>query len=236
MKKTILLTFMLAGMTSAATTFTLDTAIVKTNDGSKVSAFEAALNKTATQANAVAGIAGAGNMSYKDTNTPTITFTVGDMFIATTPSGDIFQLSTLTFLSRNNNADINYGSLTLSVTGKTGEGTTATSSKFTIDSSQGTSVFRAVTWTFNSPLVFTMNDTLSLEFTHKATGNPGAFGMGGFAQETGYTYGGNNKGLTSSGTDYYNFFRLGANVIPEPTTATLSLLALVGLAARRRRK
>ena len=31
-------------------------------------------------------------------------------------------------------------------------------------------------------------------------------------------------------------YQLVANIVPEPTTATLSLLALVGLAARRRRK
>jgi len=227
MKKNILLALMLAGMASAATTYTLDTAIVKTSDGSKVSAFEAALNKTAAQANNVDGITGAGNLSYKNTNKPTITFTVKDMFGVTELPGETLQLSTLSFLSRSNNGDIGYGSVTLTVNGKS-----STSSTFSIDSSAGTSVFRSVTWTFNSPLVFTMDDTLSLTLTIGTT----SFGMGGFEQEAGYTYGGTTKGLTANSKDYYNFFRLGVEVIPEPTTATLSLLALAGLAARRRRK
>lgn len=37
-------------------------------------------------------------------------------------------------------------------------------------------------------------------------------------------------------TGFANITSIGVNVIPEPTTATLSLLALAGLAARRRRK
>jgi len=231
MKKNILLALMLAGVASAATTYTLDTAIVKTSDGSKVSAFEAALNKTAAQANNVDGITGAGNLGYTTTNKPTITFTVKDMFGATELPGETLRLSTLSFLSRDNNANTNYGTVTLTVNGKS-----VTSDSFSIDSSAGTSVFRAVTWTFGSPLDFTMEDTLSLTFTNKTTDKTGYIGMGGFVQETGYTFAGTNKGFTANNNDYYNFFRLGVEVIPEPTTATLSLLALAGLAARRRRK
>jgi len=37
-------------------------------------------------------------------------------------------------------------------------------------------------------------------------------------------------------TGFANITSIGVNVVPEPTTATLSLLALAGLAARRRRK
>lgn len=43
-------------------------------------------------------------------------------------------------------------------------------------------------------------------------------------------------GSNGTSTDYIPNITLSGNLIPEPTTATLSLLALAGLAARRRRK
>lgn len=217
---------MLAGVASVASAFTLDTAIVKTDDGSSVSAFEAALNQTKQEAAAVDGINVADQLHFTTASAPTITITLSDMYSTEALPEGTLTLSTLSFLSRPDSSNQGYESVTVSVNDKS-----VTSTSYTTDLPvSGNSTYRAVTWTFSDTLTFSADDVLTVTFAATSV----EMGMGVFQTETGYTFGGVNPVYTNSSNQYYDFFRL--EVIPEPATATLSLLALAGLAARRRRQ
>lgn len=216
---------MLAGVASVASAFTLDTSLVKTEDGSSVSAYAAALDQTTATVSSVSGISEAGKLYFQSGNMPTVTLTLGDMFGADALSGSTLTLSTLSFLSRPDESYFGYGTVTVSVNGDS-----VTSSSYNTNVTTGNDSYRAVVWTFTDALTFTTQDSLTVTFT-KGTTN---VGMGSFQTATGYTFGGVNPVYTSGSNQYYNFFRL--EVIPEPAAATLSLLALAGLAARRRRQ
>ena len=159
------------------------------------------------------------------------TLNTSDMLVsgATVNTGTILTLDSLTILGRTDD-DYKGEASTMSVTLNNATYTSAISSY-----NDGGSGHATVTYTFDDGITFSLGDDLtfalnrgSVEGADKpynlgvaaikgATGAPAVFGEWQMAAQISAT-------VPASPS------------IPEPTTATLSLLALAGLAARRRRK
>ena len=112
---------------------------------------------------------------------------------------------------------------------------------------QGNSRWATYNWQFVSGET-TLVDYATADYWSQASGATGSlsmdFGSNAIDLEAGETYTLNLKitgvndsnGTVDNKGGFVHVGSISASIIPEPTTATLSLLALAGLAARRRRK
>ena len=116
----------------------------------------------------------------------------------------------------NSNHEITFYLLTDAVTLSSPTYNTKTGANLLKETSQGTATPLTVLLTFTSEQVAVM----------QATGKDQTFAFVAYSNAVN----GSNTGVLM------NNFKLSGEMVPEPTTATLSLLALAGLAARRRRK
>lgn len=225
MKKSILLILALAGAVSADDVYTLHSSIIS-SDGTMTDAWKALDNKTYYTQIAVPGVATSAHLAF---NTPiTFTLSLSQMIpSAADLENTRLNLSSFSFLARNDGQYVNYGALSITVNGQT-----ATSDTFTIATPQ-TNGSPAVTYTFDSGLTLTTSDTITVTLSSGNAAQTG-FGMQAFQPDTGngYSFG----GAPELHEGYSTVYSVGLSLLPEPTTATLSVLALAGLAARRRHR
>ncbi len=166
--------------------------------------------------------------------TKVITLSLGSMLV----SGDISDLETkgavidsISFISRNAD-DKNPSDVTLSITL---DGAVYTSQKvvYNRDGSTGggdDTKHGSITFNFtNAPTIYSLGD---LAVTWSSSEDE--FGCGVFHGENGAILEGTPY-QTVNNVNWYSIAQVKMHIVPEPTTATLSLLALAGLAARRRR-
>lgn len=151
-----------------------------------------------------------------------LTINTGNLYLfsGTVGTGQKFQLTTLTLSTQANDwfvgggryAAIKIGEVTYTATQTASHsGTANTVGKFTFDFSA-------------APVTFSVGNSLTFTFNSTASGEDSSYGV--------------FKGIEGPvvSDTWKASVQLKAVAIPEPTTATLSLLALAGLAARRRRK
>lgn len=193
-------------------------------DDSTLSAFDAVVGHTVAQVNAYnytasngAGKAGASSKS--------LTLNLGDMYSAQSLRGTL-NITSVTVVSRPDNTQHNSATMTLTV------GDQTFTSGNAVYSTNAANTYGTVTYSFATPVEISA-DTTSLDLTITAANASNKFGYGEFKVAEGCS-------LTSgSPSTYVPVVRLSGTytpAVPEPATATLSLLALAGLAARRRRK
>ncbi len=121
-----------------------------------------------------------------------------------------------------------YATITLS-------GVTYTSDKQVAAITSGTYGTLTYTFTGDNAFTFTVGDSLAIELNSEEGVYHSQFGV--FQGQTGSGDITCQKYDTAPGTGSWQpAVKLNVAAVPEPTTATLSLLALAGLAARRRRK
>ena len=158
------------------------------------------------------------------TSTNTITLNLGDMIsTGTAELGEGLQLTQISFIGRDA-SDRKPAEATLSLEL---DGSTYTSS---VAQSGGDTTHEYITFSFtDGPIITCLSD---IQVTYSAS--TATLGSGVFKAQNGAVLSGVNNGST----DWTPIAQvvLSTPSIPEPTTATLSLLALAGLAVRRRRK
>lgn len=238
MKATILTTLSMVGfsLASAADSFTLDSMFTLA-DGSTLSAYDAVVGKTVDTVNNYAYTASNG-AGKAEASSKSLTLNLGEMYSSQTLSGTL-NITSVTVVSRPDNTRQNTATMTLTV------GNQTFTSGDAVYSTNAANTYGTVIYSFATPVEISA-DTTSLSLTITATETetitnqdgttttkPKKFGYGEFKVAEGCS-------LTSgSSTAYTPVVRLSGTytpAVPEPATATLSLLALAGLAARRRRK
>lgn len=216
MKKTIVTLLALAGIAAA------DTVTYNSYTGSYATTGDF-VGKTANEIKAL-GATAADNLAFG--NDMTVTLNVAEMMPSAVLESDTeMTLTTFSYVSRNNNANISNDS-TVSIT-LNGVTYTSGAAVYTGDGA----TYGLISYTFTDGPTFTAADSLTFNIDYiDSTDAVNKLGFGAF------------QGLAGS-TNIYNVWQGAFQVtgttatasIPEPTTATLSLLALAGLAARRRR-
>lgn len=228
MKKTIITLLALTGV-AAADSITLGSYSMK--DGVKYDVVSTFRGKTGDEVKRDYGVTDASGMYFRDYNSLTKTLDTGAMLVTggTLAEGTQLVLTGISILARDNDSYKGVGS-TASLT--IGEVTYTAAGAY--DDASG---FNVISFTFEeekSPVI-TMGDTVDITLTNGPLNqNDNKISFAAF------------KGIYAapviSGSDWQGAYQLTvkavtpAPTVPEPTTATLSLLALAGLAARRRRK
>ena len=240
MKKTLIALVALAGVAAAADTITLGTQVVKP-DNTKIDLYtDWETYKADTSVVEAIG--------HKNANTLTFYVKVSDLFGADTlDAATSYTLKTFSYLGWDDDGELGQGD-TLTVTLGT-QSVTATITDVHVTGSYDPKN----TVTFTDTLNFTTADILTVTLTG---GNSTLVGIKYIDSPTNNKVLGSASNLNTDGTmNYWHEDRnnaanawqggwktdapvvqLTATFIPEPATATLSLLALAGLAARRRRK
>ena len=232
MKKTLIALFALAGVAAAANvgdTLRFGSYI----DGTYDDAVATLNGMTRTAVNNAYGASCADNMGY--TNGSTFTLSPADVYPFTDWLEDDvnYKLTTVQILSRSNDSEWGDGrSLLVSVDG----GVTNIASEAAVKVRSGSDTYGLITVTFSKEVLFTDKDTLTFTFVSPGTGNGQKFGVAAFKDSSFTTLvTGNSLAWTVNNNTYVTPIAITAIKTPEPATATLSLLALAGLAARRRR-
>ncbi len=240
MKKTLIALMALAGVAAAADTITLGTQVVK-GDGTAIDLYTD-WETYKTDASVVEAT------GHKNAGTLTFYVKVSDLFGAgTLDAATSYTLKTFSYLGWDDDGELGQGD-TLTVT-LGNQSVTATIS----DSHLTGSYDPQNTVTFAGTLNFTTADILTVTLTGGENSN---VGIKYFDSPSTNKVLGSASNLNTDGTmNYWHddsnnnanawqtgwktdapIIQLTAKAVPEPTTATLSLLALAGLAARRRRK
>lgn len=164
----------------------------------------------------------------------TFSLATADMLVSDTgvEAGDALTLKSLTILGRRDTDEYKANDSTMTVT--LTDGTAYTSSAAVWNRENGGCA--TITYNFTDEISFDFGDELDFTFNRKSsTGADGTYNLGIVPMQ----------GATYAPIVYDNVWQMGAQLtvapsaapaVPEPTTATLSLLALAELAARRRRK
>ncbi len=236
MKKTIIALMALAGMAVAGTdtnTLTLSSKVSGTqasgfSESFDLDAFSKVIGETAATVDALTTggkkYLDGDNNSFEYDDTIAYTLKLENMLQSGNTTLDVTKglaLTSIEIIGRDNGGD-KQANATLSLTIGT---KTYTSNKPTYSTSTG---YQPITFTFTDGPVLT---SLSSDLNITVSGfTSGYLGLGAFKTQSDAT-------LTGvSGNGYVPLVRVNLSTVPEPTTATLSLLALAGLAARRRRK
>lgn len=228
----------LTGVASAQS-FTLDSKII--NGTTFTSAFDNVVGNTKSEAATATGM-DVDRLGYNNCNA---TVTLKNLFGYTTlEDNQFYMVDTITFAMRYDTVASQEGTYTPSTTsltlkiGNTAYGT-ATNAVFTYDMStneDGTAkadtalTIGTMTFTFDEAIKLTGDEVLTLSMS--GTGNNEKLGFT-VLKDKGTVYDAGVQDFTGGWTPV---IRISGQLVPEPTTATLSLLALAGLAARRRRK
>ena len=232
MKKTLITLLALAGMTMAAeevNPITLGSWFTD-SQGNKQMTVDAVEGLSKENASALDGDGGFTADGAEGITVNTI-FTINTAALYSTTTlqqGQVLDVVSIVLSSKqntNNYADGNYRTLSITL-----NGTTYTSNpiQFSRTSGYGTMTY---TFTGDNAFSFTLGDTLTASLN--AINGTAHTAYGTFKGQTGVS----NFSAPSNLTDWQAAVKINATpAIPEPTTATLSLLALAGLAARRRRK
>lgn len=227
MKKTFIVLLALAASAVAnadTSAYTLDSRLNIANSVT-LSAFDQIPGKTKNEVTATGYFSAADQLHFTSL---TLTLTLGDMYLTGADSLEgPTTISAITFISRPNSENQGPGTITISV------GEQSYTSQNVVYSQTG-DTYGTTTFSFEQPVTIDPKTT-TVALT---LGNTDAtqVGFGAFKPATGAT-------LTGSTAEYadvwYPVVRIsgttGTPAVPEPTTAMLSLLALTGLAARRRR-
>ncbi len=249
MKKTIIALMALAGVAAAADTITLGTQIVKDYETDNETVIDLYTDWETYKGDTTV----VESVNHKNATTLTFYVKVSDLFGAgALDSATSYTLKTFSYLGWDDDGELGQDE-TLTVT-LGNQSVTATIS----DAHESGSYDPQNTVTFTGTLNFTTADILKVTLT-------GGLDAEGDQTNVGIKYidsPGTNKvlgsasNLNADGTmNYWHedknnnangwhtglktdapIIQLTAKAVPEPTTATLSLLALAGLAARRRRK
>ena len=234
MKKTLIALMAFAGLASAQS-FNLDSKVI--NGENTFSAFDSVVGFTKAEAAANTGL----NVDRYNQPTPTVSVTLGDLYGYT--EGTTYQVETITFAMRYDTAANiestvlpTTSSLTLKV-GDTIYGTTgnAVFSYDTAATNENSAIIGSYTFTFSEAVVLTGTEgTLTLAMTSSGSEK----GLSFLALKDKDTV--IDAGTAAVVNGFGPVVRISGQIIPapsvpEPATATLSLLALAGLAARRRR-
>lgn len=221
----------LAGVSLADTSQSVTLGSYVTYDGTKYDMIDEFVGLTANSVKSTYGITGADQLTYDTTQT--FTLSTNDLLLTTTGesvlAGADLQITKISFLGRADSDDYQAEDSVASIT--IGEVVYTSSVAVYTDSATG---YNLVTYSFapgNSP-TFTLGSDVT--FTLTPAGNASAQKM-----PVSVFQGTNISGAPNPTGTWLAPFQLTATVtqqVPEPTTATLSLLALAGLAARRRRK
>ena len=240
MKKTIISLLALAGVAFGAQTVTFGSYYTVNNE--KYDAVSAFAGKTKEEIKTLSGI-DTGNIDHLAFDVEKIiTLNPKDMLVsdASVTKDTVLTLTSLSVIGRRDSSYVaDDSSLTLTVVNKDGSTTASyTTTIVTYNGYSNNNDHGLLTYTFNgSAPTFTLEDTLTFTFAISSERNsenkvpndnkvPMATFVGLSAAPHIYT---------SNGKNWQGAFQITAT-IPEPTTATLSLLALAGLAARRRRR
>ena len=218
MKKTIIALPALGGGAGANTSVTLGSWFTNT-ESADVYTVDAVQGKSKAEAKNL-GLTNADGLSYAGF---TFTIDVSNMLSsAQLTENDIIQVTGITLASNSQHNSVQTGKLFITLGEVTYVSETGVEDR---DGAYGT-----LTYSFTGSNSFTLGitDTLNAEIFDTTKVSIGVFqgqtGVGGIDSPTGFASW--QPGVKITGTI----------AVPEPTTATLSLLALAGLAARRRRR
>lgn len=216
MKKTLITLLALSGLAIADT-------VTYSSYTSSFAITSSFVGKTADQIRAL-GATDANKLAFTDNQT--VSLSVAGMMPSDVLESDTeLMLNTFSYISRPDTTHTSENS-TVSITL---DGVTYTSGAAVYTGTDGT--YGLISYTFTDGPTFTAADTLSFSIARVGTTDPSKLAFGAFQGLEGTTkiYGDWQGAFQISGT-------IATAAVPEPTTATLSLLALAGLAARRRRK
>ena len=230
MKKTLIALMAMAGM-ACAQSFNLDSKVINGSD--TFSAFENVVGYTKSEAGSNTGLL----VDRYAQHSSTLTVTLGDLYGYTEET--TYLVESVSFAMRYDTVTVfnqKYLPTTSSLTLKVGNeeyGTTgnAVFSYDTVATTDTAARIGTITFTFDKAVVLTgTEETITLVTTSS-----------GSTDGLAYTALKNSENAQVVGVNpvvsgYGPVVRLSGQIIPEPATATLSLLALAGLAARRRRK
>ena len=219
MKKTVIALLALAGMADASTTITLGTWFTNT-ENSAVYTVDAVQAKDKNGAKAL-GLTKADGLTNSKF---TFAVDVSDMLYSTTlTNDDVIQVNTITLASNSAYDSKDPGKLSITLGNNTYVSETGAEDR--TGGGYGT-----ITYKFSGENVFALGitDTLTVNITADPNVAIGVFqgqnGVDGVTNPSGFS-------------DWQAAVKItGTQSVPEPAAATLSLLALSGLAARRRRK
>ena len=220
MKKTLIALMAAASCAMADTPITLGSWFTN-KDGSMVYTVDAV--QTLSKANAKAlGLSAADGLSY---GVFSFNLNVDEMMFSTTlTENDVIQVTEITLASNSQHASESAGQLSITFGGNTYVSEMGVEAK---GDGYGTLTY---TFTGENVFSFSISDNLSATIDETTKVCIGVFqgqsGVGGVTEPTGYTVW--QPAVKITGV-------VVTDAIPEPATATLSLLALAGLAARRRR-
>ena len=235
MKKTLITLLALAGV-AAADSVLLESKL--TNNGVSSSVMDAIYGKTKNDAVTASGL----KVDKFAETKKDFTFSVSDLLTnATLGEDELYSINAITFASRYETVT-NWNStyaFTGTATVKINDVVVGTSTTLTLNpvaNGNGTD-YNIGTFTFGFDNAFLLDGTETV--TISLTASDKKFGVAAVANNGTVTATDITDMVTSSSGDKYKaVVQLSGSVvtIPEPATATLSLLALAGLAARRRRK
>ncbi len=163
----------------------------------------------------------------------TFVLNTGDMLVSDSglKTGDALTLKSLTILGRYDTNDYRATDSTMTVTLEDASSYTSSVAVHV----RGNSGCATITYDFTDAITFSLGDDLTFTFNRgSAEGDDPTYNLGIAPMQ----------GVSGAPIVYNNVWQMGTQLsvasaaasVPEPTTATLSLLALAGLAARRRRK
>lgn len=225
MKKTLIAMLALGSMAMADTPqyeFTLSSGLTSTVDQTTVSAFDAMVGLT--EANAEQATPGL-NADHLGALSACNLF-INNMLLTTTApvglSDEMYNITDISFVTRFDYRSEPAGSLTITISG---QNYTSSSVAYTYFGGASTDQMGYVTYHFDTPVQTPMTTT---QIDATLTSGPS---ISVAMANNGYTLAGTN-GVHNS---WQAVAQLKGFVTPEPTTTTLSLLALAGLAARRKR-
>ena len=194
---------------------------------------DAIYGKTEGDAETASGLA----VDRFEGNNRNFTFNVADLLAnVTLGENEFYSINAITFASRYDtvtNFDTNYsfsGTATVTIAGETvGTSTTLTLAPVANDNGIDYNIGK-FTFSFDEAFSLTGTETVTINLTTSSK----KFGVTAVKNESNVT----TTDVTDMVNNYKAVVQLSGSVvtIPEPATATLSLLALAGLCARRRRK
>ena len=236
MKKTLITLLALAGV-AAADSVLLESKL--TNNGVSSSVMDAIYGKTQADAATASGL----KVDRFAETKKDFTFSVSDLLTnATLGEDELYSINAITFASRYdtvanwNNTYAFTGTATVKINDVV-VGTSTTLTLNPVANGNGTD-YNIGTFTFGFDNAFLLDGTETVTISLNSSDNK-KFGVAAVANNGTVTATDITDMVTSSSGDKYKaVVQLSGSVvtIPEPATATLSLLALAGLCARRRRK